>query len=82
MTISAIVCEVDYASYEKKPRILSIESWLFNDVILISWFMKQSPHKWVAFHLLKKNLNKQGPFFIAHTVDGKILYHLGCPKTS
>ena len=24
MTTSAIVCEVDYASYEKKPRILPL----------------------------------------------------------
>ncbi len=33
-------------------------------VIFVSWFMKYSPHNWVVFHSLQKNLNNHlCPFF-------------------
>ena len=31
---------IPYMSHEKNPALLSIESWMVNDGILISWFMK------------------------------------------
>ena len=33
-------CVAGHVSHDKKNRILSIESWLFTDGTLISWFMK------------------------------------------
>ena len=46
-------------------EIIPIESWLFNDGILISWFMKLSLYKWVVFHPLY-TLNNQGELVTAH----------------
>ena len=45
-------------SHEKKPALLSIESWLFKNGILISWFMKLSPYNWVVYYPLYMGVSK------------------------
>ena len=52
---------------QKKTTTLTFHesSWLFNDGILISWFMKQSPHNWVPYFipLYLLQTTETGPFF-------------------
>ena len=61
-------------SHEKKNRILSSESWLVNDGILISWiFLLKYLYNWVVFHPHeKKNSNQPGFCFFRGSPGYKV----------
>ena len=55
-----LLCITPYSNSatNKREALLAIESWLFNDGIIISWFMKQSPYNWLG--------NMSSPYMISH----------------
>ena len=72
-------CHVSHMK-KRPPRILSIESWLFNRDHYM--FFVHNPDIAVVFHRLRNPKQPRGPFFIAHVSYPVILRILGVRSSS